>query len=84
MYFYAEFINPDMIAEILLKSEEEIFQQNPNISDEEMEKVLSMIEKFLTPTMMSLVGLLSGTFMGFLFSLLTSAFLKRNKPLFEA
>ena len=84
VYFYAEFINPDMIAEILLKSEEEIFQQNPNISDDEMEMALSMTEKFLTPTMMSLMALLSGTLMGFLFSLLTSAFLKRNKSEFKA
>ena len=73
-----------MIAEILLKSEEEIFQQNPNISDDEMEMALSMTEKFLTPTMMSLMALLSGTLMGFLFSLLTSAFLKRNKSEFKA
>lgn len=84
LYIYAEFINPDMITEVLLKSEEQIYQQNPNISDEELEMALSMTEKFLTPTMMTLMGLLSGTFMGFLFSLLTSAFLKRNKPEFEA
>lgn len=84
IFVYANFINPDLIEEILLKSEEQIWVQNPNISDEEMEVALSMVEKFTTPTMMSVMTILSQSFMGFIFSLLTSLFLRNNKPEFEA
>ncbi|MBF90199.1 MAG: hypothetical protein CMP75_00320 [Flavobacteriales bacterium] len=84
VYVYAEFINPDMIVDILLNNEEQIYEANPNISDEEMEVAISIIEKFSTPIMLSLIVLLQGTLIGFVFSLLTSAFLKRNKPEFEA
>ena len=84
VYVYAEFINPDIIAEILSNNEEQIYEADPNISNEDMEVAISIIEKFTTPTMLSLIVLLQGTLIGFVFSLLTSAFLKRNKPEFEA
>ena len=49
VYVYTEFINPDIIAEILSNNEEQIYEADPNISNEEMEMALSMTEKFLTP-----------------------------------
>ena len=77
-FFYMTYLNPDMIADVMNTTEYTILESDPNISDEELDMALSMTAKLLQPHWMMLTGVLAGTFMGFLYSLLISLFTKRD------
>ncbi len=79
-FIYITYLNPDMLDNILNMTEQSILQSRPEISDEELDLVLEMTSRFTQPNWLMIMGLLSGTFMGFLYSLVISFFLKKNYP----
>jgi hypothetical protein len=50
---------------------------------DQVETVMETVKKFQTPLMMVFSSLFGFTFMGTIFSLITSIFLKKEEPLFE-
>lgn len=69
-------IDPSAMDELKRIQEEGMYERG--MSDEEIEMGL----KFVTPGMMALFALPAITFFGLIISLILSAILKRNKPLF--
>ena len=57
-----------------------MLESNPEISDEELELGLEMTAKFVQPRWMLILGVLGGTFMGFIYSLIISIFTKKDNP----
>ena len=57
-----------------------MLEANPEISDQELDLALSMTTKFMQPHWMMIMSVLGGTFMGFLFSLIISIFVKKDNP----
>ncbi|OAB78202.1 DUF4199 domain-containing protein [Cochleicola gelatinilyticus] len=80
MYLFVTVIEPDFIGQILEQTERQMYEQNPNITDEQAEMGLKMTEKFTTPWMMSLFGLIGTLFFGFIISLIAGLAMKNNKP----
>ena len=76
-YVFYTYIDPEMITKILEMAEEEMV--NKGLSDEQIEMAIEMQSKFMKPGLMSLIAIPSITFMGFVFSLITSIFLKKEK-----
>ena len=66
--------------EILQQAEQAILESNPEISDEELDLALEMTNKFVQPHWMLILGVLGGTFMGFIYSLIISIFVKKDNP----
>ena len=77
-FLYITYLNPDMLANILNMTEQAMLETKPDISDEELDLALSMTSKFMQPHWMMIMGVLGGTFMGFLFSLVISIFTKKE------
>ena len=77
-FFYMNYLNPDMVTDVMNMTEYTILESDPNISDEELDIALSMTAKLMQPHWMMLTGVLAGTFMGFLYSLVISFFTKRE------
>ena len=77
-FFYITYLNPDMLSNILNMTEQAMLEAKPEISDQELDLALSMTSKFMQPHWMMIMGVLGGTFMGFLFSLIISIFLKKE------
>ncbi len=75
-YVFYAYIDPDMITKILEMAEEEMV--NKGLPDEQIEMALEMQSKFMKPGLMALMSLPVVTFFGFLFSLITSIFLKKE------
>ncbi len=75
-YLFYAYIDPEMINKILEMTEEEMV--NKGVSDEQIEMALEMQSKFMKPWLMALFSIPSLTFMGFIFSLFTSIFLKKE------
>jgi len=55
-------------------------QTNPDISEEELDLALEMTGKLTQPHWLMIMGVLSGTFMGFFFSAIISFFVKNSDP----
>ncbi len=79
-FIYITYLNPEMLNNILNMTEQSILQSSPEISDEELDLALEMTSRFTQPHWLMIMGVLSGTFMGFLYSLVISFFLKKTDP----
>ena len=75
---YRSAINPGVIDEILIKSEEQILEQNPNISDEQLEQALNWTEMFVSPMVMTIFSAIFSIIAGAILSLLIAIFVKRE------
>ena len=79
-FVYITYLNPDMLSNILNMTEQTVLQSNPEISEEELDLALEMTGKLTQPHWIMIMGVLSGTFMGFFYSLVLSFFVKKSDP----
>lgn len=77
LYVFYSFIAPDAFEQIRMLAEQRIIEANPDITDQQLDLAMRMT----TPLMVLISSLFSVTFIGFVFSLATSAFLKKKDPL---
>jgi len=76
-YVFFSFIDPSMIDKILEMSQQQLMDKG--LPDDQIETSLTMMKKFMSPGWMFLFTILTYTFMGFLFSLILSIFVKREE-----
>lgn len=76
-YVFFQFIAPDALETLKELAEIRILRMDPNASDQQ----LDLARRFVNPLLMFLSSLFSYTFMGFIFSLVTAAFLKKKDPM---
>ncbi|PLX14225.1 MAG: hypothetical protein C0597_10375 [Marinilabiliales bacterium] len=69
-------IDPDYIVKLLANSEEQLL--NKGFSDEQIEMSLAMQQKMMKPALIVIIGLLGSAFWGFIISLITSIFVKKQ------
>ncbi|MCB0819811.1 MAG: DUF4199 domain-containing protein [Bacteroidetes bacterium] len=69
-------IDPGLIDKLLLESENAMMDQG--LDGEQLEMAMEMNKKFMTPTMMSIFGVIGQVFMGLVFSLVLAVFLKKE------
>jgi len=77
-YFFVVYIDTGLIAEIMLKSEESMLTQNPNMTDEQVDQALKMVSIFTTPVMMSVMGFIVNLITSVILSLIIAIFAKRE------
>tara|TARA_B100001250_G_C19520422_1_gene665773 strand:- start:93 stop:629 length:537 start_codon:yes stop_codon:yes gene_type:complete len=80
---YMTYLNPEMLADIMNMTEQAMLEADPEISDEQLDLALSMTSKFMQPHWMMIMGVLGGTFTGFLYSLVISIFVKKEIDISE-
>lgn len=76
-YLFYVFIAPDAIEKLKFLAEERALEASPNLGHDE----LQMIRRFVSPALIAITTVFSYAFVGFVISLITSAFLKKNDPL---
>lgn len=76
-----QFLMPaDYADKIMEVARDKMMESNPNMTEEQAEMGMSMAGKFMNPSGMAAIVLVGGIFMCFLFSLVVSAFVKKNNP----
>ena len=75
---YITYLNPGMLNEILEMTEQTLLQGDPNISEEQLDLALETTAEFTQPHWLMIMGVLSGTFMGFFYSAIISFFVKKS------
>ncbi len=79
-FIYVSYLDPSALSEVMKITEQAMLESNPEVSDEELDMALEMTSRFMQPHWMMIMGMLGGTFMGFLFSLIISLFVKKDDP----
>lgn len=77
-FIYVQYIDTTLIDKILANAEDKILNTQPNISDEDLDRALSMTRKFTNPTMISVFSFVGNTILSTLFSLIIAIFAKRE------
>lgn len=77
-FIYVQYIDTTLIDKILANAEDKILNTQPNISDEDLDRALSMTRKFTNPSMMSIFSFVGNTILSTLFSLIIAIFAKRE------
>lgn len=71
-----KFVDPTLIDQMRLLQEEAMLKQGMN--EESIEAATDMMAKFQSPVIMGISGLFSSALVGFIISLITSIFVKKN------
>ena len=79
-FLYVKFVDSSILEKIIETAKEDIYKRDQDISDEDAERAISLMARFMTPAFMAITVLVSNTIAGSLMSLLTAAFLKKEKP----
>ena len=75
-FIYITYLNPDLLNAVLKEMEQTVLQGDPDISEEKLDLALEMTARFTQPHWLVIMGVLSGTFMGFFYSAIVSFFVK--------
>ena len=81
IYFFYSFISPESLQDIFIAMEEGMIQQGS--SEEDIEMAVSMMKKFTGPLSIAISTIFGSAFWGLIISLITSAFIKKEKNIFE-
>lgn len=71
------FIDPDMLQKVIEKTQEKL--TNQGMSEEQISISIEWTRKFMTPFWLFFFSVLGGAFMGFLFGLFISIFMRREQ-----
>lgn len=77
-FIYLKFVDDSMIQQARDKALQDM--ESRGMPEEQIEQAMSMTEKFTTPAMMMVFGLLAMVFFGFILSLIISLFTKNSNP----
>ena len=80
-FVFFAFIDPDMLEELILRTEDQMYEQGT--PDGQVEMAMTYTRKFMQPGPMAAMVVLSYSFMGLIVSLITSAILKKDGDPFQ-
>ncbi len=78
---YMKFIDPSISGQILKNAEREL--EKRGIPDEQIDQTMEIMKMATNPGVQFISGLFLVVFIGFVFSLIISAIIKKDKPVFE-
>ena len=75
------YVDDGFITYTLENAETEMY--NAGTPDDQIESALSITRKIMSPGVLSIIGIFTTTFLGFIISLIAAAFLKKEADPFE-
>ncbi|MBW6498839.1 MAG: DUF4199 domain-containing protein [Bacteroidales bacterium] len=80
IFLFYKLIDPGAMNLLYEAAEQKMIDANPNITDEELDMALSISQRLMKPGFMTISTIFNYTFIGFVLSLITSIFMKKNNP----
>lgn len=80
-FVYMKFIDPSVMDQIFKKAEADM--EKKGLSPEQIDQAMEMSKVFMSPGAMFVWGVVGSILLGFVFSLIISAFVKKDKPIFD-
>jgi len=78
---FINFIEPDFMENMMKVGEQKMLEQNPNMTDEQLEVAKGMQEKMSSPLIGAAFGIIGSLFFGFIISLIEGLILKRTEDI---
>ena len=82
LYIYLKFVDASVLDTALEAAKEEIYN-NEDLTDEQIEASIEALPMFISPGVTAFFSLLVYAFIGFVFSLIISIFMKKPEPFIE-
>lgn len=82
-YLFITVIEPEFITQMLDATRDKMIEDQPNMTQEQMDMAMGMTEKFMNPWFMFAMGLIASLFFGFIISLVAGLIMKQNRPTYE-
>src|SRR5699024_6990404 len=79
-YVFMTYIEPGLVEEMIELGRRQL-EENPAITEEQLEMSLEMSRKFMQPWLMAAMGILSMVFMGVIYSLVSGLILQKKRPI---
>lgn len=79
-YVFVTMIEPGFQEKLLETSQTQMLEQNPNMTDEQIDTAMSMTESMTQPWILATFSIIGSLFFGFITSLILSAIQKVNRP----
>jgi hypothetical protein len=83
MYIFLKFFDKTMLIQITELARQQIAEKMPNLNDDQIEEMIQMQSKFMTPLFISFGTVFNMTFWGAVLSLIVSVFLKKEDKSFN-
>jgi len=77
-YVYMKYIDPGMVNDLISQTEDKLIEGNPEMSDEDLNKVLETTRMFMQPGLMSIFSVFGYLITGTIFSLIIAIFAKNE------
>jgi len=79
-YIFVTVIEPDFVVQMLDMTRDQMTEQNPDITQDQVDLAMGITEKMMEPTIMSAIGIIMTLFFGFIISLISGLIMKVNRP----
>ena len=79
-YLFTTIIEPDFVMNMLEASRVKMFEDNPEMTQEQIDMAMSISEKMMSPGILTAIGVITSLFFGFIISLIAGLVLKNNRP----
>ena len=73
-------LDPNTIDKMMEIAQNKLIEDQPELSQDQLDQIIDMQRKFTSPGMMAAFGLIGSLFLGFVISLISGLILKRNRP----
>ncbi len=73
-------IEPDFATNMLAATEDNLLEENPNMTQEQIDMTMGITETMMSPAIISAMSLIMTLFFGFIISLITGLVMKVEKP----
>ena len=80
-FVYMKFIDPSVMDQIFKKAEADM--EKRGLSPEQIDHAMERSKGFVSPGAMFVWGVVGSIFLGFVFSVIIAAFVKKDKPIFD-
>lgn len=81
-YIYMTLLGESFAADQLAVAEETMIEDNPELTDEQIEMGLSIAKNMMKPWWLSIISMVSYIFFALIFALISSIFIKKENPEF--
>ncbi|SFU55877.1 Protein of unknown function [Pustulibacterium marinum] len=81
-FVFFNYIDPEFMAKVLENSRHQIIEQNPEVTQQQLDQIASMQENFSSPIITAAMGILSSLFLGFIISLISGLIMKKTEDSF--
>ena len=79
-YLFTTIIEPDFVMNMLEASRVKMIEDNPEMTQEQIDMAMSISEKMMSPGILTAIGVIASLFFGFIISLISGLVLKNNRP----